>query len=131
MRVLVFTTVFPSSASPLHGVFVAERVHHSAQHADVKVVAPVAWFRRRTTREHERHGSLTVEHPTFFHVPGAFKCLDGLLLFLSALSCVRALRRQFDFDLIDAHFGYPDGVTAVLLARWFRRPVTVDRKSVV
>ncbi len=68
-------------------------------------------------------------HPRFYYVPGLFKCLDGLLLFLSAMSAVWRLRRQFDFDLIDAHFGFPDGVAAVLLGYWFGRPVTVTLRG--
>jgi len=70
-----------------------------------------------------------VEHPRFFYFPGLFKTLDGLLLFLSALPAVLRLRQRFDFDLIDAHFGFPDGVAAVLLGLWCRRPVTVTLRG--
>jgi glycosyltransferase involved in cell wall biosynthesis len=62
-------------------------------------------------------------------VLGLFKSLDAVFLFLSVLPCVRRLRRRFDFDLIDAHFGYPDGVAAVLLAWWFDRPVVITLRG--
>jgi glycosyltransferase involved in cell wall biosynthesis len=129
MKALVFTTVFPSPDHPLHGLFVAERIRHAARLADVKVVSPIAWLRRRTARAQSRFEALEVEHPAFFTVPGLFKSLDALFLFLSALACVRRLRRRFDFDLIDAHFGYPDGVAAVLLAWWFDRPVVITLRG--
>jgi glycosyltransferase involved in cell wall biosynthesis len=129
MRILVFTTVFPNAAHPLHGLFVAERTRHASEHAQITVVAPVPWFFRRPAALETLRGIGPIEHPRFFYVPGLFKALDGLLLFLSALPTVWRLRRHFDFDLIDAHFGFPDGVAAVLLAAWFRRPVVVTLRG--
>jgi glycosyltransferase involved in cell wall biosynthesis len=41
------------------------------------------------------------------------------------LATVRRVRRRFDFDLIDAHFAFPDGFAAALLSWWFRRPFTI------
>lgn len=51
-------------------------------------------------------------------------------LALGALRTVRRLQRQgFDFDLIDAHFYYPDGVAAALLARWLGKPLIVTARG--
>lgn len=130
MRVLTLSTVFPNAANPMLGPFVLERLRHVARHAEIRVVAPIAWFKRRssvpaaTSRSH-----LRIEHPTFFYVPAFLKVLDGVFLFLSVLPRVRRLRRDFRFDLIDAHFGFPDGVAAVLLGRWFQRPVVITLRG--
>jgi len=35
----------------------------------------------------------------------------------------------FEFDLIDAHYFYPDGVAAVMLGQYFRRPVTITARG--
>jgi glycosyltransferase involved in cell wall biosynthesis len=132
MKVLVFTTVFPNPAQPLRGLFVFERIRHAARHAEIRVVAPVPWYRRAeraAVPRHEVRDGLPVEHPTAYYVPFFLKFLDGLFLFLSVLSCVRRLRREFDFDLVDGHFGYPDGFAAVLLGWWFRRPVTITLRG--
>lgn len=128
MRVLVFTTVFPNALHPLHGLFVAERTRHTAEHAEIRVVAPVPWFARRP-RPLPSRGIPGIEHPRFFYVPRLFKSLDGVFLFLSALPTVWRLRRRFDFDLVDAHFGFPDGVAAILLGAWFHRPVVVTLRG--
>lgn len=129
MRVLVFTTVFPNPTQPLHGLFVAERTRHASRLAEIRVISPVPWHRHSLASGEDPQHGLRVEHPRFFYVPGLFKCLDGLLLCLSAWPSVRRLRRHFDFDVIDSHFGFPDGVAAILLGSWFRRPVTVTLRG--
>lgn len=132
MKVLVFTTVFPNSVQPVHGLFVLERVRHAARHCEVRVVAPRAWIPWRQMAAVPRveiRGGVVVEHPTFFYLPRFLKFLDGLFLFLSALACVARIRKEFDFDVIDAHFVFPEGFAAVLLGRWFRRPVMITLRG--
>lgn len=68
---------------------------------------------------------MSVAHPIFFYLPRFMKILDGFFLFISTLVMVRRLHSVFKFDLIDAHFAYPDGFAAVLLGRLFRIPVVV------
>lgn len=126
MKVLVLSTVFPNPQQPLHGLFVRERIRHLARYADIRVVSPVPWFQRRwAVPKHAPQEDLEVFHPTFVYVPAVFKALDGLFLFLSTVGHIAKLRRNFPFDLIDAHFAFPDGFAAVLLGRWFRRPVII------
>ena len=133
LRVLVFTTVFPNPAQPTHGLFVRERIRQLAHLAEIRVVAPVAWYPsvRRSAPHAEVQDGLPVAHPTYWYVPRVLKILDGLMLFLSSVAAVRRLRRWFDFDLIDAHFAYPDGFAAVLLARLFRKPVCVTLRGTI
>jgi teichuronic acid biosynthesis glycosyltransferase TuaC len=132
MRVLAFTTVFPNAVQPQHGLFVLERLRHCARRAEIRVVAPrpfYPWPAMRGVPRREVRDGLPVEHPVFRYLPRFGKPLDGLFLYASALRCVRRLRREFDFDLIDAHFGYPDGYAAVLLGRLLRRPVVVTLRG--
>lgn len=138
MRVLVLSSAFPNPTRPAYGVFVRERARHVAEHCETVVVAPIPWFPfNRLFRGADRAGAppvvrdgdLTVYHPRFLCVPAVTKCLDGLLYFLSLLPVVARMRRHFDFDLIDAHFSYPDGAAAVLLGRVFRRPVVVTLRG--
>ena len=138
MRILVLSSVFPSAAQPTLGVFVHARVAQMARRSDVFVVAPVAWFplnrllrgrARSAVPARERQDALTVHHPRFLSVPGVLKCLDGLFYFLCVLPHVWRLRRSFKFDLIDAHFTYPDGFAACLLGKVFRCPVSVTLRG--
>jgi len=138
VRILVLSSVFPNATQATLGVFVHARVARMAQRSEVVVVAPVPWFplnrllrgrARNDVPARERQGTLTVYHPRFLSVPAVLKCLDGFLYFLSVLPHVWRLRRSFAFDLIDAHFTYPDGIAACLLGKVFRCPVSVTLRG--
>jgi glycosyltransferase involved in cell wall biosynthesis len=140
MRVLVLSSVFPNGRDPLFGVFVKERIVWVAEHCQVIVVAPIPWFpfdglirrsHRRDVPRSEVIDKLQVYHPRFFSVPGLFKSLDGFFYFVSLWPLLRRLRREFPFELIDAHFVYPDGVGACLLGRWFGCPVTITLRGTI
>src|SRR5262245_59085322 len=125
MKTLVFTTVYPNDAQPVHGLFVAQQIRQVASHEEVRVVAPIPWRRAQwaMASASSRPADANVQHPTFYYLPGLFKSLDWLFLALSSVPAIMRLRRTFDFDLVDAHFGYPDGVAAAFLGWWFKRPV--------
>jgi teichuronic acid biosynthesis glycosyltransferase TuaC len=128
-RVLVFTTLFPNPAQPLRGVFVRHRVAALARHCPTRVVAPIlerggGWGRRRRARAQE-HAALEVSHPPYTTVPLVGRCTDGVVLYLQVLAHMRRLHAEFPFDVIDAHYAFPDGAAATLLAAHFGVPVAV------
>jgi glycosyltransferase involved in cell wall biosynthesis len=52
------------------------------------------------------------------------------LLFARSLWALRCLRAESgDFDLIDAHYFYPDGVAAVMLGKAMRKPVVITARG--
>ena len=134
MKVLVLSVAFPSASRPTYGVFVRERVRHVAAHMEVVVVAPVPWFpfnrlfrgdALTTTPLVEVQDGLTVYHPRVACLPAVGKTFDGVLYALSLIAFIARLRRSFAFDVIDAHFTYPDGLAAVLLGKLFRTPAVI------
>ena len=133
LRVLVFTTVFPNARQPLHGSFVLERVRHAAKLAAIEIVAPIPWHRmlRDPPPRREVAAGLTVHHPVLWYPPRILGSLRGLFMFFSTVRAIGRLQATFDFDLIDAHFAYPDGFAAVLLGHWFRRPVCITLRGTI
>jgi glycosyltransferase involved in cell wall biosynthesis len=132
--------VYPNPKQPLLGVFVRERARHVARHHPSVVVAPRPWFpgdgpirgsRWAGVPREERDGDLVVHHPAFLSVPGVMKSMDAGFYAASLLPFLVRLRRQFPFDLIDAHFAYPDGAAAVMLGRIFRCPVTITVRGTI
>ena len=140
MNVLVFTSLYPNNVWPQHGVFVKERMTAFAQieGCSVKVVAPIPYFppikmghRSRFSQIMQREviEGLEVYHPRYFMAPKVSMALHGLLLFLSILPFIKKFQRDFSFDIIDAHYVYPDGFAAVLLGSFFRKPVVVSARG--
>lgn len=104
----------------------------------VKVIAPVPYFPKiklnwRWTFSQvaplEIRDGIEVYHPRYCMIPKVGMTFYGLMMFLSVLGTVRKVRRKFDFDLIDAHYVYPDGFAAVMLGWFFRKPVVVSARG--
>lgn len=143
VRTLLFSTLYPSSARPVHGAFVETRLRRLLASGQVEtcVVAPVPWFpsthprhgdyalMAATPRVESRHG-VPVLHPRYLLPPRVGQHIAPLMLALGALPALRQLVRDgFDFDLIDAHYYYPDGVAAALLGAWLGKPFTVTARG--
>lgn len=123
------------------GLFIRERMFRVGQRIPLSVVAPSPWFPlqgllrrfkpgfRPGAPRHETQQGLDVWFPRFLSLPGALKQLDGWFMALGALPRLRALRREGRLDLLDAHFGYPDGAAAVRLGRWLDVPVTITMRG--
>lgn len=140
MKVLVFTTLYPNNVWPNANVFVKERMTHFARldGGGVKVVAPVPYFppfklgwrwKFSQVAAQEIRDGLEVYHPRYFITPKVGMALYGVMMFLSVWSLVKKIQKNFDFDLIDAHYVYPDGFAAVLLGLFFKRPVVVSARG--
>ena len=143
IRLLTFSTLYPNAAMPSHGVFVENRLRHLVDggRVEARVVAPVPWFPSAHPRfgrfatfaqvpRRETRFGLEVVHPRYLTVPRLGTNLSPLALALAARPALQALIASgFDFDAIDAHYFYPDGVAAALLARWFRRPLVITARG--
>jgi teichuronic acid biosynthesis glycosyltransferase TuaC len=143
LRILTVTTLFPNAVLPAHGIFVENRLRRVAEsgQAALRVIAPVPWFPSkakifgpysawaRVPRFERRHG-LTVTHPRYLVLPKLGMLLQPFFLYRALLSEARRLKKEgLEFDLIDAHYYYPDGVAAALLARRLGKPFTVTARG--
>ena len=143
LKILLFSTLFPSRVRPGHGIFVETRLRELLKYEEIeaKVVAPVPWFpfshdifgeyaQFSITPDFEHRNGLDVFHPRFFLPPKIGMNIAPYTLALGALPVIRKLIQDgFDFDLIDAHYFYPDGVAAGLLAKWLKKPFVVTARG--
>jgi len=138
LRVLSLSCVYPNPSEPGLGLFVRSRLQHMAASADLRVIAPVAaldyahLFSRTSKRSpipnRRTDGPLEVFHPRWLYPPLG-TLWNALCLFCRLAGPVRRLRREFPFQLIDAHFGFPEGVAAAFLARFLGSPFTVTLRG--
>jgi teichuronic acid biosynthesis glycosyltransferase TuaC len=136
--------LYPNAAMPHHGIFVETRLRHLLKtgRAEVLVVAPIPWMPKvlasrlpryaafaQVPREERREG-VKVLHPRYSLIPKVSMSAAPASLALATYWCLRRLLVQgFDFDLIDAHYFYPDGVAAALFARWLRKPLVITARG--
>jgi teichuronic acid biosynthesis glycosyltransferase TuaC len=142
ISILMVTTLFPNSIQPSHGVFVETRLRKLLLTGKVtaRVLAPVPFVPPpfeyspygklwKVGDRVERDG-LIVDHPRYLVLPKIGMNVTPHTLY-------RAMRKRFlklrseghKFDLVDAHYFYPDGVAAVRLAREFGLPVVVTARG--
>ncbi len=140
-RILVFSSLFPSTAEPGAGLFIRERMFRVAEHLPMVVVAPRPWFPGqgliRLFRPHFRppaprfeiDDGIEVHRPRFLSLPGLCKWADGRMMALGAARTVRRLKRRLGIDIMDAHFLYPDGYAATRIARKLNLPSTITLRG--
>jgi teichuronic acid biosynthesis glycosyltransferase TuaC len=141
VRILTYTSLFPNSEQPNHGIFVYQRIAHLARRSgnEVEVIAPIPYSpkwapgeNRRAFAEipsREQIGELPVEHPRYPLIPKISMTLHALSMALGSESTARRLHEKHSFECIDAHFVYPDGTAAVLLGKLLRLPVVVTARG--
>lgn len=142
LRLLTFTSLFPNSVQPTHGLFVLRRLKELESTGGIEptVVAPVPWvpsgsgrlgryaeFARVPSRE--QWEGFDVLHPRHLVLPKVGMTLAPALMAAGVFRTVAALHRERRFDLIDAHYFYPDGVAAAWLARRLGLPLTITARG--
>lgn len=143
LRLLTFSTLFPNHEQPNHGIFVENRLRHLIASGAAKsvVVAPVPYFPphipassqwsryARIAPREERQG-MTVYHPRFAVIPRIGMTVSPILMAASLFGFVRRLAaRGAGFDLIDAHYLYPDGVAAAWIGQRLGYPVVITARG--
>jgi teichuronic acid biosynthesis glycosyltransferase TuaC len=110
-------------------------------HLSAKVVAPVPWFPLTGKRfgsyakfarvpPSEQRNGISILHPRYLQLPKIG--MNSAPQFLARASypiLKKIIRDGFDFDLIDAHYYYPDGVASTLLGKWLNKPVVVTARG--
>jgi glycosyltransferase involved in cell wall biosynthesis len=143
IRLLTFTTLYPNPVRPSHGIFVENRLEQLVRSgaATTRVVAPIptfplidrVWPPFRATRAvpaRETRRGIDVLHPRYLLLPKVSMSAAPLSLYAAARPLLERIRAEgYDFDVIDAHYFYPDGVAAAMLGRALGRPVVITGRG--
>ena len=143
MRILTFTTLYPNAANPNHGVFVENRLvaARDTGGAECKVIAPIPWFPSRASvfaryarfaaaPAFEERCGIEIRHPRYFLPPRIGMTYAASSLARAGLRAARELIAEgWDFDVIDAHYLYPDGVAAIRIGAALDKPVVLTARG--
>lgn len=134
MNILVFTNLFPNSNKLHHGIFIKERVSEYKKFGHkTLVVCPIAYtpilnkfakkFNFKGMFIKEKIDDLDVYYYKYFHIPLIGMILQPFLMFIFGIILLASLNKKYKFDIIDAHYLYPDGVTSYFFSKWFKLPL--------
>ena len=138
IKLLLVTNLFPNSQEPNRGIFNYHIVKELQTWCDVTVIAPVPWFPKtkrlkrfaswyqqaQLPKQEQIHG-IDVYHPCYAVIPKLFGSLHGASLYFPLKRLIEKLLEEQKFDLINAHWIFPDGVAAVRSARKLNLPIMV------
>ena len=143
MKLLTFSTLFPNTQKQSHGIFVQTRLRYllAGGQVESRVVAPIPWFPSNNPRfgdyahyaevpAQETRFGIEVSHPRYVTIPKIGMTAAPFLLAAAAKPAIgRILDEGYRFDAIDAHYFYPDGVAAIMLGRYFNKPVVITARG--
>ena len=135
LRVLSVCRSLPTPDDPSSGVFVLNRLAAMRRYADVEILQPVPHFPLFKPLPAWAHGTRQVRDTPvtaepMFYVPKFLKTLDAMWLRRSIEATAATMHRRGGIDLIDAHFGYPDGAACVKIAAQLGVPSFITVRGV-
>lgn len=143
IRIVTVASLYPNPVMPGRGIFVENRLRNLVASGEVEaaVIAPVPWFPftsdmfgeygqwARVTGDDIRYG-IPISHPRHLVIPKIGMNLAPRLMVGGIIRALKKLQATgYDFDLIDAHFFYPDGVAAVMAGAALGKPVVITARG--
>lgn len=143
IKILTFTSLYPNSENPHFGIFVENRLLQVLKRFPVyaDVIAPVPWFpfKNRIFGKYskfakiaakESRSEVAIFHPRYIHVPKYGMLISPFLMAFCLLCTLKFNKKlQNKYDLIDAHYFYPDGVAAVIVGSLLKIPVIITARG--
>lgn len=143
IKLLLFSSLFPNSQQPSHGIFVENRLRklQESGEIEVKVIAPVPWFPFKNSRfglyskyarvpyTEERHNNQII-HPRYKIIPKAGMNFAPKSMAKATLPVIKKIITEgYNFDIIDAHYFYPDGIAATIIGEELGKPVVITSRG--
>ncbi|HEX9061624.1 MAG TPA: glycosyltransferase, partial [Clostridia bacterium] len=139
MKVLVITNLYPNAAEPNRGIFIKQQVDRLAARCDVKVIAPLPFYKSipETLRAKtipfsvavEFIGDIEVYHPRYYYTPKILRSLYGIYYFLSIYFLCRKMEEIYKPDIYLNYWIYPDGFATVATAKLLGKKVVTSSRG--
>jgi glycosyltransferase involved in cell wall biosynthesis len=128
---------------PIHGIFVERRLIElrNALKFQSTVIAPVPWFPSTApifgqyagfahVCDDETRSGITVKHPRYISIPKIGMNIAPKLMARACMPVFQQLQKEWgSISLIDAHYAYPDGVAAAMIAKAFDIPLIITARG--
>ena len=139
MNVASLTLCYPCDAAPHAGLFIRERLQalnaltDADQSVRIRVVHPLPtplWMPRRADSISVQ-ADLPCWHVPMPYLPLIGKPFNPWAYARAVLPLLSSWTRRREVDVIDAHFCWPDGVAAAIVARELRLPYTITLRGLL
>ena len=140
MRALLFSNLFPTSADPNRGLFTRQLASEIHRLCELEVAVPLPWFpsgalAAKLAPAYARDfGSLAPRvdwdgvsaiYPRYPLIPKVSERAHDRLMYLGVRRAITAAHRRKPFDVINAHWLYPDGAVGARLGAKLGVPVVL------
>ena len=140
MRVLLFTNLFPTRAETTRGIFTLQLAQELARLCDLSVAVPLPWFPegalgRCLLPRHARqfggigrewsHEGIRARYLRYPLLPRLSERYHPRLMELGVQHWLESEHARQPWQVINAHWLFPDGVAAARIARRLRIPVVL------
>jgi glycosyltransferase involved in cell wall biosynthesis len=141
LRVLFLSRSYPNNVLTLLGLWVEGLVRYSRCFCEAKVISPTPYCppfpglgreyaRFRKIDRTRWMNDVEIMHPRFLVPPGhRLHGLESFTYYFGVRALADHLQRVFQFDLIHAHFTYPDGWVAACLGKRYSVPVIITEHA--
>lgn len=140
MRALLFSNLFPTSRDPNRGLFTRQLAAELGRLCELEVAVPLPWFppgrlAARLAPGHAREfGGLADEqtldgvlatYPRYLLIPRISERAHHRFMYGGVRRAIERRHARKPFDVINAHWLYPDGVVAARLGARLKVPVVL------
>ncbi|MFM8574008.1 MAG: glycosyltransferase [Pirellula sp.] len=133
-RILSVCTNFPTTNRPTNGLFVGRRLSELSRLAELHMFVPQAYFpvlRPRPPDSALKGTNFPVKIQRMFYLPGIAKHWDGRWLERVVSDWIGQMPNlDRNSTIIDAHFGYPEGVGCFRVAKKLGMPLFITVRGV-
>lgn len=140
MRALLFSNLFPTSRDPNRGLFTRQLAAELGRLCELEVAVPLPWFpsgklaARLAPGYAREFGGLAreqtvdgvhVSYPRYLLIPKLSERAHDLFMYRGVRGTVEQRHALKPFDVINAHWLFPDGVAAMRLGQQLKVPVVL------
>jgi len=140
VRALLFSNLFPTSADPNRGLFTRQLAAEIGRLCDLEVAVPLPWFpsnqlAAKLAPAYARNfgaiaprldwNGIPAIYPRYPLIPKISERAHDRLMYFGVRRAIAAAHRRAPFDVINAHWLYPDGAVAARLGAMLGVPVVL------
>jgi teichuronic acid biosynthesis glycosyltransferase TuaC len=128
--VVLISNLYPNNSEMTKGLFIKQLADSLSNLCDLTVVSPIPFhpldlIRQPVIVKQEIIDGITVLHPRYIVIPKILRSLIGYFFSKGIFKTIQKLQQQGKAEIISAHWTYPDGYGASLVAKKLKIPFSI------